>query len=84
MNLVTINLVVVLGFTIIMEGIYLVLYKYRSDSEFTENIFTNKQVWLATPDTLNDPFECSYNIPLDLMQERIEMACKAQIRMRKK
>lgn len=58
---------------------YLVLYKYRSDSKNTENIFTNKQVWLAKPDTLNDPFECSYNIPLDLIQAHIEMACKAQI-----
>lgn len=57
----------------------MVLYKYRSDSEFTENIFTNKQVWLATPDTLNDPFECSYNIPLDLMQAHIETSCRAQI-----
>lgn len=60
-------------------GIYLVLYKYRSDSEFTEKIFTNNQVWLATPDTLNDPFECSYNIPLDLIQSHIETSCRAQI-----
>lgn len=76
----TINLETYPAYTIIIQGgIYLVLYKYRSDSEFTENIFTNKQIWLATPDTLNDPFECSYNIPLDLMQAHIETSCKAQI-----
>ena len=57
----------------------MVLYKYRSDSKNTENIFTNKQVCLAKPDTLNDPLECSYNIPLDLIKAHSEMACKAQI-----
>ena len=57
----------------------MILYKYRSDSKFTEDIFKNKQVWLAMPDTLNDPFECSYKIPLDLIQTHIETSCKAQI-----
>lgn len=57
----------------------MILYKYRSDSEFTENIFTKKQIWLATPDTLNDPFECSYKISLDLIQAHIEEICKARI-----
>ncbi len=36
-----------------------VFYKYRSDSEFTEQIFSSGQVFLATADGLNDPFECS-------------------------
>jgi len=36
-----------------------VYYKYRSDSEFTEQIFTSGKVFLSTAQGLNDPFECS-------------------------
>jgi len=35
------------------------LYKYRSDSEYTEKIFTAGEVWLSTAAQLNDPFEGS-------------------------
>lgn len=34
-------------------------YKYRTDSECTEQIFIGRQVFLSTADGLNDPFECS-------------------------
>lgn len=37
----------------------MVLYKYRTDTERTEDIFRNKKVWFARPETLNDPLECS-------------------------
>lgn len=37
----------------------MILYKYRTDSERTEEILKNKKVWFASPDTLNDPLECS-------------------------
>lgn len=33
-------------------------YKYRDISDRTEEIIINKKVWLAKPNTLNDPFEC--------------------------
>ena len=33
-------------------------YKYRDISVRTEEIIIKKKVWLAKPDTLNDPFEC--------------------------
>ncbi len=36
-------------------------YKYRDISKRTEEIIIKKKIWLAKPDTLNDPFEC--NIP---------------------
>jgi tetratricopeptide (TPR) repeat protein len=36
-----------------------IFYKYRSDSEYTEQIFTSGQVFLSTAGGLNDPFECS-------------------------
>lgn len=34
-------------------------YKYRSDSKYTEQIFTTGKVHLSTAQALNDPFECS-------------------------
>lgn len=37
----------------------MILYKYRTDSENTENILKEKKVWFAKPETLNDPLECS-------------------------
>lgn len=36
-----------------------ILYKYRTISENTEKIFTDKKIWLSKPEMLNDPFECS-------------------------
>ena len=35
-----------------------VFYKYRDISDRTEDIIRNKKIWLAKPNTLNDPFEC--------------------------
>jgi hypothetical protein len=37
----------------------MMLYKYRNDNKYTENIFRNKEVWLSTAEALNDPFECT-------------------------
>lgn len=37
----------------------MILYKYRTDSPFTEKIFTEKKVWLSNAEGLNDPFECT-------------------------
>ena len=34
-------------------------YKYRTDSEYTEQIFIAQQVFLSTAEGLNYPFECS-------------------------
>ena len=35
-----------------------VLFKYRDDSERTEDIIKNQQIWLSSPSQLNDPLEC--------------------------
>lgn len=35
-----------------------ILYKYRDDSERTEDILRQKKVWLSCPSQLNDPLEC--------------------------
>jgi tetratricopeptide (TPR) repeat protein len=34
-------------------------YKYRTDSKFTEQIFTTGKIFLSNAQGLNDPFECS-------------------------
>lgn len=43
-----------------------VLHKYRADSEYTDQIISTRQVFLATADQLNDPFECTLQ---DLSQD---------------
>ncbi|UAA37516.1 DUF2971 domain-containing protein [Paraneptunicella aestuarii] len=35
-----------------------ILYKYRDFSTRTNEIITDKKIWLAKPSTLNDPLEC--------------------------
>ena len=43
-----------------------VLFKYRDDSERTEEIIKNRQIWLSSPPQLNDPLECRMGeIPKD-------------------
>jgi hypothetical protein len=43
-----------------------VVFKYRDDSERTEDIIKKQQIWLSSPSQLNDPLECRIGeIPLD-------------------
>lgn len=51
----------------------MLLYKYRSDSEFTEKIFTDKRIWLSNAAGLNDPFECTIT---DIAKDWIEQEVK--------
>lgn len=53
----------------------MLLYKYRTDSERTEEIFRNNQVWFARPDTLNDPLECSIQ---ETAERSIAKHCKQE------
>lgn len=36
----------------------LILYKYRSYTDFSEPMLRSQTLWAAKPSTLNDPFEC--------------------------
>ena len=48
-------------------------YKYRADSEYTEQIFTSGKVYLSTAAGLNDPFECSLQeIGKDWIEEKVK------------
>lgn len=58
----------------------MVLYKYRSNSEYTDKIFTDKQVWLSNSKGLNDPFECSIQeIAKEWIEERVQEGIQAHI-----
>jgi len=57
-----------------------VLYKYREDSTWTEEILRNKQVWLSNAEKLNDPLECRTGIiPESWKQKNIREMEEAQI-----
>ena len=56
------------------------LYKYRDDSERTENIIKSQKIWLSTPAQLNDPLECRIGeIPKDWESRTIRDMENAQI-----
>lgn len=40
------------------------LFKYRSDSAFTENIIKNNELWFNNPLEFNDPYDC--NTPINV------------------
>lgn len=42
------------------------LYKYCAFSENTLEIVSEEVIWVSEPDSLNDPFECSFNIEADM------------------
>jgi hypothetical protein len=57
-----------------------ILYKYREDSQFTEDVLRNLKIWLSSPEQLNDPLECKTGIiPEDWKQRTIQMMEAAQI-----
>lgn len=53
----------------------MILYKYRTDSDRTEQIITKSQLWFATPDSLNDPLECSIQ---EIAKASIEEFCRIE------
>jgi len=56
----------------------MILYKYRSDSKYTEAIFSDRKVWLSTASQLNDPFECSIQeIAAEWIDKRVEEGMQA-------
>ena len=51
------------------------LYKYRTDSERTEEIIEKNEVWFAKPETLNDPLECSIQ---EIAEKSIIKCCEQE------
>jgi hypothetical protein len=55
-------------------------YKYRTDSDYTEEILKSGKVFLATAHQLNDPFECSLrDISKDWLEEQIRTSMQAAL-----
>ena len=58
----------------------MILYKYRGDSEFTQQIFSTRKVWLSTAAQLNDPFEASLQeIAPDWIAQKVKAMKEAQL-----
>ena len=53
----------------------MLLYKYRTDSERTEEIIKKNEVWFAKPETLNDPLECSIQ---EIAEKSIIKCCEQE------
>lgn len=57
-----------------------VLYKYRTDSAFTEAVISSGQIFLATAHQLNDPFECTLQeISRDWIEAKTMEAMRAAL-----
>ncbi len=57
-----------------------ILYKYRSINKWTEELIANKSIWLAKPETLNDPLECQIKlIPPQEMRKHVREVKNAQV-----
>jgi hypothetical protein len=55
-------------------------YKYRQDTSWTEEILKTGNVWLSTPNKLNDPLECKTGIlPQGRKQKSIRQMEDAQM-----
>lgn len=64
----------------IEQGKPKVLYKYRDDSERTEDIVKKQKVWLSSPSQLNDPLECRIGeIPKDWEAKTIRQMEEGQL-----
>jgi tetratricopeptide (TPR) repeat protein len=58
----------------------LVLYKYRGDNDFTERLVSCREVFLATANQLNDPFECTLqDLSREWVAEQVSQAMQAAI-----
>lgn len=45
------------------------LYKYYAYNENSLSVLINKKIWVAKPESFNDPFDCNYNFSLKLDEE---------------
>lgn len=58
----------------------MILYKYRSNSDFTDKILIDKRIWLANAANLNDPFECTITeIAKDWIDQKVKELKTAHI-----
>jgi tetratricopeptide (TPR) repeat protein len=57
-----------------------VLHKYRTDNPYTEQLISGRQVFLATAEQLNDPFECTLqDLSQDWVANQVTRAMQAAL-----
>ena len=56
------------------------LYKYGSLNEHSEILFSTPTIWFSAPSGLNDPFECSPVIKINLNSEQLVELQKRRIK----
>ncbi len=58
----------------------MILYKYRQNSPFTDQILTEGKVWLARSSSLNDPCECTlHSLAPEWVAENVKTMKSAQM-----
>jgi tetratricopeptide (TPR) repeat protein len=57
-----------------------ILFKYRGDNEYTERLVFRREIFLATANQLNDPFECTLqDLSREWVTEQVRQAMQAAI-----
>ena len=58
----------------------MILYKYRQNSSYTDQIFIEGKVWLAKSSSLNDPCECTlHSLAPEWVAEKVKTIKSAQM-----
>jgi hypothetical protein len=50
------------------------IYKYRCDSTYARENLKTDTVWMASPDTYNDPYDCSFQVAEDEVVAALKMS----------
>jgi hypothetical protein len=48
------------------------VYKYRCDTDYSRDGLKTNTVWMASPESYNDPYDCSLTFPLDTLLTLLE------------
>jgi hypothetical protein len=48
------------------------IYKYRCDTDYARDCLKTDTVWMASPESYNDPYDCSLTFPLDTLLALLE------------
>lgn len=50
------------------------IYKYRCDSTYARANLKTDTAWMASPDTYNDPYDCSFQVAEDVVVAALKMS----------
>jgi hypothetical protein len=55
------------------------IYKYRCDTSYSRTCLNTDTVWMASPESYNDPFDSSLLLPVDSLQALLETALATKL-----